>query len=283
MRHGVRSPRMLRPTLAILIAIPIVLAACASFRESQASGADADSGTGADAATSGDASDAGAASPGAFCRTRDAGFCRDFDDVAGPFVGWTRSRVTAGSTGSLDTSTSSSAPASFHVTMPETAASADSAYAYAEQSFAGLSKWPSVHATFDVSFAAPAWKTEHRNIAIAELFYETGTTRHEVYVLVAEGRIDIGANLPDAFEGRSFAGAFPYGRWVPVSLDVSAPASGQVAIRLTIDGSTVIEDSFPVTGDDQVTELRLDVGLHNFNRPEPAFDLHYDNVVCTLE
>ena len=66
------------------------------------------------------------------------------------------------------------------------------------------------------------------------------------------------------------------------TLDVEASANRASRIQLRLGPDLVVNDRFSIGGTRTSIGVFI-VGLHNFNRPEPAFDVRYDNVVFDMK
>jgi hypothetical protein len=221
-----------------------------------------------------DAADAGSdvVSPGGrYCTklTPVPRFCDDFDD--GDLTNdWTQFVAPAGSVFELDPSSSSSAPASFHVIAQATAAAAANNVLLRSTMFGTVK-----HAKLAFALLMPSVTFTKGAVAIAQFYVNLD----DVYTLYLRGPDDA-ANIPmlEAFVGgvttrHMLATLPPVGAWTRVAIDLDL-AGGKASVSF---GAAKALDAAPIsvlTG----TEATVRIGAI-VDGPADAVEARFDDVV----
>jgi hypothetical protein len=196
-------------------------------------------------------------------------FCDDFDD-ADLTNNWTASAVQPGSVFELDTATSTSAPASFHlIAMPEMAAASNNALL--RTTMFGLVH----HAKLAFSTLLPSVTFTKGVIAIARFHI----TLNDSYTLYLRGPDSAGnvATLEETAMGVTTEHALtrlpPIAVWTRVAIDLDL-MGGKATVAF--DGQKAL-DAVPITviaGSEATIRLGAIV-----DGPSDAFEAHFDDVV----
>jgi len=230
--------------------------------------------------------DAGEALPGAYCLARPTStkFCRDFDTTTDPFIGWTR-KYFEPSTNAPTLSTENapkSAPHALRFTLP---AQTDqtSTYALVEARVADVKKIAAVDFELDLFFTKPAWDETHRNLSIASLVLDRAQgTPYEIFLVAGRTNVGLHGSLPNGDDVVALNRQLTYGRWIHLRLSIGAPSNGLLPVELFEDGQSLLAGNLAYV-EASFETLWAGIGIRNWNPPNPAFDLRYDNVELILK
>lgn len=197
-------------------------------------------------------------------------FCDDFDDDGDLTDDWTQSAAPPGAVFELDTTSSSSAPASFHVVAKASAAVAANNVLLRSTMF-GVVK----HARLELDVFLPSVTFTQGAIAIAQFYVNL----HDVFTLYLRGPDDA-ANIPmlesvvNGMLTRHMLTSLPTaGAWTHVLVDLDlagGKASVSFGAQKALDSATIDV----LTG----TEATVRIGAI-IDGPNDAFEARFDDVV----
>jgi hypothetical protein len=218
-----------------------------------------------------DASDAVVTPGGRFCTKLAPAprFCDDFDD--GDLTNdWTQSAVAPGALFQLDTSSSTSAPASFHLFAKATSVAASNNVLLRTTMF-GVVK----HGKLSFSVFLPSLTFAKGTIAIAQFYVNLD----DVYTLYLRGPDDA-ANIPmlEAFIGgvttrHMLTTLPPVGVWTRVAIDLDL-AGGKASVSFGADKALDAAPISVLTG----TEATVRLGAI-IDGPADQFEARFDDVI----
>ena len=218
-------------------------------------GANADGGSGADGGTG-------------FCASSKHTFCADFDESdALPGV-WD----SAGAGLALVGAPASSPPRAVHGNLPR-AATGMPAIALVKQLD---SAWVRTVLELDVFMAAPSWQAGDTNVFLAQIELSPGVG---FFLWIdSDDLLGVTAQTPSYEPSKSTAGRLTYGSWTHLRLSVVPSATGgSYDLAVGNPPVSVLTKNVNLTAT-PTHDIRLTVGLEQFNTPAPALDIAFDNV-----
>jgi hypothetical protein len=201
-----------------------------------------------------------------FCGAAGTAFCDDFDRNGAPKDGWSEQEVSLGSSLAFSTVRAVSGPTSLLAMNPARPASAtDATYAVLGRDLAVTAARMVV--VFDVYVVRPAFQTTDVNMGIACLGLRTAGVRDHLC-------ISVGADYV-GFAGTNGT-ALTFDAWVHVEATVDHSGTPIATVKIGKDVYTGLPDRTNETTRPDL--VFLDLGLHGYNEPAPAFTVFYDNV-----
>jgi len=195
-------------------------------------------------------------------------FCVDFDHGA-VTAGWDSNGNDAPGTLALD-DLALSAPHAMRTTRPRPAMT--NLATLLEKQIA--MPWRRAIAQTDIYIAQPVWQPGDVNVALMQLTFDSSSSHTgSVFFLdsaKAQGTIE---HLPDGPERYLPLGPLASGRWVHIVVDFD-PAGH---VHYELDGNAFDRDfAAVVAGDNSI--ITLEIGVLQYNAPEPAMDVRFDNL-----
>lgn len=208
--------------------------------------------------------DAGPPSP---CKGTHA-FCDDFDRTNAPESGWSSTSVTPGvATMSIVDDRAVSAPRALFTKLPRREPAGAVQYAVLEKTLSG--SFSKAIISWDMFVVRPAFQNGDINVGVGCFSGRVDNTR-------GYGCMSIGADYASLMGAT--IGPFPWDRWV--HMELTMPADGAPSVR--VDNGTTETGNYEIEASVGSPELRIDLGLHGYNRPAPAFTVYYDNLVVDV-
>lgn len=195
-------------------------------------------------------------------------FCVDFDQSTDVLGGaWDAQRVDTNGQATVSSARALSLPNALELRMDRRSSTAPDAYAVVEKTFGG--KLRRMLLEYDMYFEPTTWQAGDINSGFLVISF-AGTNQDVTFSI---GEDYFGMQSPGGTSSGN--GAFPFGEWVHVRVDVD-PVGGRLSASI---GKGQLTKTWQGRSPDSGTGMFLSLGISGYNKPAPAFHVFYDNVV----